>query len=188
MRNPIAQYEPIIRDEARKFCRTNRHVEVEDAEQECRLELVLRARALADAEARGDAGALARDMASTRLAAAFLRRVREMGQDGKVTDRYVTPPDRDGSHCSLEAVAETLESAMDSDEGEPVNVEAGDIAQLTSPSHEDECVDRATLAELRGALGPMLDESAEPATIRQRRARMLPDLQELLDPARRGAA
>jgi hypothetical protein len=106
----------------------------------------------------------------------------------RVFVRRVPEEERNGAVVSFEAMAETLESAMDSDEGEPVNVEAGDIAQLTTPSHEDECVDRATLAELRGALGPMLDESAEPATIRQRRARMLPDLQELLDPARRGAA
>ena len=178
--NPIAQYEPIIRDEARKFCRRNRFVEVEDAEQEARLGLLLKMKRLAEAENRGDAFGLARDIVSVRLLDAFLDRVREVGPDGKVVTTYVTPPDRDGSHDSFESMGEALDAAMDADDGEAVSVEAEDLDVLSTPSHEDEVVNRVTLGELRGIIDPMLDENAAPDTLKHRRARLLPDVRKLL--------
>jgi DNA-directed RNA polymerase specialized sigma24 family protein len=168
----LRHLEPIIKDEARRLARAHRHVEVEDAEQEARLILIEEAAALNAAEV---VEALVRRVLRNRLIDRLVRSVPEEERNGMVV--------------SFDAIADALEGAMDAEDGEPMSVDAAALGALSTPSHEDEAVDRVTIRELHDVMAALTDPKATKNALNLRRKHWIPFVQEFFDiDPRKGAA
>lgn len=173
----LLRLDRVVREEARRFCSEHPHAVThelcggtfhkrrEDVEQECRLILIENADEIMAADS---------DEAKARL------RLR-----ARLIDRLVRAQpeeERNGTTSSFEEMAEALDAAGD-ENAEVVTVDAGDASVLSTPSHEDACLHRVAVHQLREVLAPLLDKDATAEALRKRRARIIPDVRLLLGAA-----